>query len=66
MRTATKKKKRFVASLALDGYRIAHNCAGVGGYPHPPTTSFNFTEFLNTNYYDAKLNGSKITAYTNQ
>jgi len=31
-----KNKSRFVVSLALDGYRIAQNCAGVGVYFFPP------------------------------
>jgi hypothetical protein len=50
------KKKSFVASLTLDVYRIAHNCAGIGGYSPtpPPTTNLNFTEFLNNNYYDIR------------
>jgi hypothetical protein len=34
--------------------------------PPPPTTNLNFTDYPNTNYYDAKTNGSKMTAYTNQ
>jgi hypothetical protein len=45
------KKESFVASLALDGYRIAYNCVGIGGYPPPPhpqtpTKNLNFAEFL--------------------